>query len=188
MYETRDFKKNLKIEIDGVPYIIVDFQHISPGKGAAFTRVKIKNLITGQVLEKNIKSGDKVDVPNLENFEVQFLYKDGDFYTFMNTANYEQITLDEKILGESKNYLKENVVCQVMYFNGNPIGIDLPTFIEAVVVETEPAVKGNTVSGNVTKNAKIDTGANVAVPLFIKEGDLIKVDTRDGSYVEKINK
>lgn len=188
MYDTKEFKKNLKVEIEGIPFTIVDFQHVSPGKGAAFTRTRVKNLLTGAVLEKNIKAGDKVDVPNIVYAEVQYLFSEGTFITFMDTTNYEQVMLDASLVGESKEFLKEGVICKLMYYNDKPVGIELPNFIEATIIETEPAVKGNTVSGNVTKLAKIDSGAKVAVPMFIKEGDLVKVDTRDGSYVEKINK
>jgi len=187
MYQTNQFRKNLKIELDGTPFSIVDFQFVSPGKGGAFVRTKLKNMFNGNVIEKTFKSGDKVDKPDLETSDFQFLYIEGDHFYFMNTLNYEQTPLDASVIGDAKNFLKENIVIQVLFHNGKAIGIELPTFIEMKIAETEPGMKGDTVSG-ATKFAKTDTGATISVPLFIKEGDLVKVDTRDSSYVEKLNK
>ena len=187
MYVTNQFRKGLKIELDGVPYLIVDFQHVSPGKGGAFTRTKLKNMLNQNQIERTFKSGDKVDKANTEEREMQFLYKDGEGYNFMNTANYEQVALQESQLGDSKGYLTEGLKIAVTYFNERPIGIDLPNFIEAKIVKTEPGIRGNTVSGG-SKPAEIEAGAVVNVPLHLSEGDLIRVDTRDGTYVEKVNK
>ncbi len=187
MFQTNQFRKNLKIEVEGIPYQIVDFQHVSPGKGGAFTRTKMKNLLNGNVIEKTFKSGDKVDKPDLENREYQYLYPEGDFLVFMNSQNYEQQSIDHATIGDAKDFLKENISVQILFYNGKPIAIELPTFIEAKIKETDPGYKGDTVSG-ATKFAIIETGAKISVPLFIKEGDLVKVDTRDYTYVEKINK
>lgn len=187
MYVTNQFRKNLKIELEGVPYTIVDFQFVSPGKGSAFVRTKLKNMFNGNVIERTFKSGDKVDKPDLEQHEFQYLYKDGEHFVFMNTANYEQVLLDPGVVGDTKDFLKENINIQVLYHNGKPIGIEMPTFVELTVAETEPGFKGDTATG-ATKPAKMETGVSVNVPLHIKEGDLLKIDTRDYSYVEKVNK
>lgn len=187
MYATNEFRKGLKLEIDGIPYEIVDFQHISPGKGRAFTRTKLRNLLTQNVIERTITSGDKIDRANTEQREMAFLYKDAAGYHFMDQENYEQVALQEETLGASKDFLQENLVIKVMYFNERPIGVELPSHVVLKVIETDPAFKGDTVTGG-TKPAKLETGASVQVPFHIKEGDVIRVDTRDYSYVEKANK
>jgi elongation factor P len=187
MYVTNQFRKGLKIELEGVPFSIVDFQFVSPGKGGAFVRTKLKNMLNGNVIERTFKSGDKVDKPDLEQHEFQYLYKEGEHFVFMNQANYEQVPLDAAVLGDGKDFLKEGIVAQVLFFNGKAIGVDLPTFVELTIVETDPGFKGDTVSG-ATKPAKVETGATIYVPLHIKEGDVVKVDTRDYSYSEKVNR
>lgn len=187
MYATNQFRKGLKVEIEGVPYEIVDFQHVSPGKGRAFTRTKLKNMINQNVTEKTITSGDKLDRANTEEKDMQYLYRDAEGFHFMNQATYDQVALSEETLGSNKDFLQENLVIKVMYFNERPIGIELPTFVVLKVIETDPAFKGDTVTGG-TKPAKLEPGAVVSVPFHIKEGDVIKVDTRDYSYVEKANK
>jgi elongation factor P len=185
MVTPNQFKKGMKIEIDNEPYVIVDYQHIKMGRGGATVRTKMKSLITGNVVEKTFKSDEKIDLPNFEEKQMQFLYKDGDIYYFMDMETYEQISIDSKILGDNVLYLTENIDVDVQIFNGEVIGISLPNFIEVEVVETEPGLKGDTVSG-ATKPAKILPGAIVQVPLFINIGDVIKVDTRNGTYLERI--
>ncbi len=187
MYATNQFRKGLKVELEGVPFEIVDFQHVSPGKGRAFTRTKLKNMLNQNVIERTITSGDKLDRANTEEKEMQFLFKDAEGYHFMNNANYEQVALTEEQLGSGKDFLQENLVIKVMYFNERPIGVELPTFVILKIVTTDPAFRGDTVTGG-SKPAKLETGATVAVPFHLKEGDMIKVDTRDSSYVEKANK
>jgi len=187
MYATNQFRKGLKIEIDGIPYEIVDFQHVSPGKGRAFTRTKVRNMLNQNVTEKTITSGDKVDRANTEDKEMQYLYRDAEGFHFMNQANYDQVALSEENLGDAKDFLQENLVINVLYYNERPIGVTLPTFVALKVVETDPAFKGDTVTGG-TKPAKLETGAVIQVPFHIKEGDVLKVDTRDYSYSEKVNK
>jgi elongation factor P len=187
MYATNQFRKGLKVEIEGIPYEIVDFQHVSPGKGRAFTRTKLKNMLNQNVIERTITSGDKLDRANTEEKDMAYLYKDAAGYHFMNQANYEQVALSEEHLGAGKDYLQENLVIKVMYFNERPIGVELPTFVVLKIVETEPSFRGDTVTGG-SKPAKLETGAVVAVPFHLKEGDYIKVDTRDQKYVEKANK
>lgn len=187
MFATNQFRKGLKVEIEGVPYEIVDFQHVSPGKGRAFTRTKLKNMLNQNILERTITSGDKLDGANTEQKEMQFLYKDAEGYHFMNQANYDQVALSEEQLGTAKDFLQENLVIQVMYFNERPIAVELPTFVALKVVTTDPAFRGDTVTGG-SKPATLETGAVIQVPFHIKEGDVLKVDTRDYTYVEKANK
>lgn len=187
MYATNQFRKGLKIEIEGIPYEIVDFQHVSPGKGRAFTRTKLRNMLNSNVIERTITSGDKVDRANTEEKEMQYLYKDAEGYHFMNQATYDQLALSDETLGTAKDFLQENLVIKVMYFNERPIGVELPTFVALKVIETDPAFRGDTVTGG-SKPAKLETGAVVQVPFHIKEGDVLKIDTRDYSYVEKANK
>jgi elongation factor P len=187
MYATNEFRKGLKVEIDGVPFEIVEFQHVSPGKGRAFTRTKLRNLLNQNVIERTITSGDKLDRANTEQVEVQFLYADTQGYHFMNKENYEQFQLTEEQLGQAKDFLSENQELKVMFFNERAIGVELPSHVILQVVETDPAFKGDTVTGG-SKPAKLGPGAVVQVPFHIKEGDMIKVDTREYKYIEKANK
>lgn len=185
-YSTAQFRKNLKIEIDGEPYTIVDFQHVKPGKGGAFVRTKIKSLISGRVLDMTFRSGEKVDVPDLEEKKMSYLYRDENGYCFMDTQTYEQMTLTEDHVGDALGYLKENVEVEVLLHNGVPIGVELPMFMELEVVETDPGLKGNTASGG-SKPAKLETGVTIQVPLFISVGEVVKVDTRTGDYIERVS-
>jgi elongation factor P len=185
MYSTTDFRNGLKIEFGGEPYVIVYFQHVKPGKGGAFVRTKLKNLKTGAVLENTFRSGDKVNKPDLDEREMQFMYPSENAYHFMDTTTYEQIYLDEGHMGDAADYMIENLPVKILFFRGEPIGIDLPIFITLEIAETEPGVKGDTVSG-ATKQAKLSSGAVVQVPLFLEVGDRIKVDTRNGTYIERV--
>ncbi len=185
MYSTNQFRKGLKIEIDGEPYNITDFQHVKPGKGNAFTRTKMKNLLTGNNLEKTFKSGEKVGKPNLENKKMQFLYTEGEDKVFMDMDSYEQTPVPAENLGDSTRFLKENTQCDLLFFNGVAIDIELPTFIDFKITKTDPGVRGDTVSGS-TKPAELETGASVQVPLFVEENDVIRIDTRTGEYVERV--
>jgi elongation factor P len=187
MIETNDFKKNLKIQIDGQPYVILDFQHVKPGKGNQFTRCKLRNMITGSNLERTFKSGEKFEVPDVSGQEVQFLYKDDSGYSFMNKSSYEQFTLNDTDVGNSKDFIVENLMCNILFFNGKVIGVDVPNQVELKVTVTDPGLKGNTVSGG-SKPATLETGFIVQVPLHINEGDVLKIDTRTGEYLERINK
>ncbi|GAB4365557.1 MAG: elongation factor P [Deltaproteobacteria bacterium] len=184
MYTTTDFRNGLKIEFEGDPYTIVYFQHVKPGKGGAFVRTKLKNLRTGAVLEHTFRSGDKVNKPDLEEREMQFMYREGNAFHFMDTASYEQIYLDADHMGDAANYMIENLPVKILFFRGEPIGIDLPIFIVLTIADTEPGIRGDTVSG-ATKPATLESGAVVQVPLFLNTGDRIKVDTRTGSYIER---
>nr|WP_222435633.1 elongation factor P [Fluviispira vulneris] len=187
MYDTREFRRGLKVLINNDPWVIVDFQHVSPGKGAAFTRTKVKNLRTGQVVEQNIKSGDKLEKPDVEERNMQFLYADADGFNFMDTANYEQISLTNLEVGDTKNYLIENSVIKVVFFNGKPIGVETDTFVELKVVETAPGVRGDTATGG-SKPAILETGLVVSVPFHINEGDVLRIDTRENVYVDRVSR
>lgn len=185
MYDTSDFKKGLKVEIDGKPFEIVDFLHVKPGKGGAFVRTKLKNMLTGRVVDQTFRSGEKVDRPNLQEKQMQYLYKDGESYCLMDNETYDQIFLSKEQIGEHRLYLRENITVNVMFFNDEPIGVDLPLFVELTIAETEPGFKGDTAS-KVTKPATLETGAVIPVPIFLNAGDRVKVDTRSGNYVERI--
>jgi elongation factor P len=183
--DTSEFRNGLKIEIDGEPFVIEYFQHVKPGKGSAFVRTKIRSLLSGRVLEPTLKSGDKVGVPDIEEKDMQFLYVQGDDFYFMDTRNYEQTFLGEKVLGEAKNFLKENITVSVVFWNGKAIAVNLPNSVDLKVTECDPGVRGDTVSGAL-KPAKLETGYTVSVPLFINEGDVLKIDTREGKYLTRV--
>lgn len=186
MYETSDFKKGLKLMVEGQPYVIVDFQHVKPGKGNQFSRTKMRSLLTGQNLERTFKSGEKFEVPNVENVEMTFLYKDDNGYNFMNQNNYEQITMMEHEIGDAKNYLTENLVVVITIYNEKPVLVDVPNAVNMKVAFTEPGIKGDRVSG-ATKPATMESGLVVNVPLHINEGDILRIDTSEGAYVERVN-
>ncbi|HEX4803053.1 MAG TPA: elongation factor P [Myxococcaceae bacterium] len=183
--DTSEFRKGLKIEVDGEPFEIVEFQHVKPGKGSAFVRTSIKSLLTGRVLQPTFKSGDKVGRPDIEEKEMQYLYKQGEDYYFMDTRSYEQTFLNESVLGEQRNFLKENVNVSILFYNGKPIGVSLPNSVDLRVAKCDPGVRGDTVSGAL-KPAVLETGYQVQVPLFINEGDILKIDTRDGKYLTRV--
>jgi len=184
---TTEFRNGLKIEIDGEPFVIVEFQHVKPGKGGAFVRTKFKSLKSGNVTDKTFRAGEKVDVPELEEKTMQYLYAADKDRIFMDTASYEQVSMSEKQLGESINYLKENMEIKVLYHKGAPINIEVPMFVELEIAQTDPGVKGDTASGG-SKPATLETGAVVKVPLYMNEGDVIKVDTRTGTFIERVKK
>jgi elongation factor P len=181
---TAEFRKGLKIELEGEPYIIADFLHVKPGKGGAFVRTKLKSLVTGNVIDRTFRSGEKVQTPALEEKNMQYLYKEGQTYNFMDSDTYEQLTLSADHLGADSNFLKENIQVRILFHNGEPIGVELPFFVELTIVKTEPGVRGDTARGG-TKPATVETGAVIQVPLFLNEGDVIKIDTRTGEYIER---
>ena len=183
--DTSQFRNGLKIEIDGEPFVMTYFQHVKPGKGGAFVRTKIKNLRTGRVLERTFRSGEKVDEAEVEDKKMQFLYQDGEQLIFMDQETYDQVPFSTEQVGDAMKYLKENLDVDVVFWRGKPINIELPSFIEAEVTQCDPGLKGDTASG-ATKPATIETGAVIQVPLFIKEGEKIRVDTRSGDYVERV--
>jgi elongation factor P len=184
MYSTAEFRKGLKIEYKGEPYIIVEFQHHKPGKGGAFMRTRLKNMITGKVLEETFRSGEKVGVPDLLEREVQYIYQSEGKHHFMDQENYEELSVDDDHIGDSKRFIQEGVNIKLLFYNNQPIGVDLPIFADLRVTQTEPGVKGDTATG-ATKQATLETGAVINVPLFINEGDVLRIDTRTGDYIER---
>ncbi len=184
---TTEFRTGLKIEIDGEPYVIVDFQHVKPGKGGAFVRTKIKSLRSGNVIDRTYRAGEKLDVPELEEKTMQYLYAAAKDRVFMDTTSYEQVSLSEQQLGDSINYLKENMEIKVLYYKGAPINIEVPMFVELAIAKTDPGVRGDTASGG-SKPATLETGAVLKVPFYLNEGDVVKVDTRTGTFIERVKK
>ena len=184
--DTSQFRNGLKVEIDGEPFVMIFFQHVKPGKGGAFVRTKIKNLRTGRVLEKTFRSGEKVQEADIDERKMQYLYQDGESLVFMDNDTYDQLSLSLEQVGDSRKFLKENTDVQIVLYKGDAISIELPAFIQAQITETDPGLKGDTASG-ATKPATLETGAVVQVPLFIKEGETVRVDTRTGEYVERVN-
>ena len=185
MFESGDLKKGLKIELDGEPYVVVQFEFVKPGKGQALYKCKLKNMLTGAQFDKTFRSSEKFNKANLEEVEMEYLYSDGDQFCFMNTSTYDQEFVSEEQVGESKNLLKENTVCNVLLFEGKPIGISLPYFIDLKIIKADPWAKGDTASGD-SKPATLETGYVLNVPPFIQEGELIRIDTRTGEYVERV--
>jgi elongation factor P len=186
MYQTTDFRKGLKIELEGKPYVMLESTHVNPGKGSAFVKTRLKNLETGQVIERTFKAGvDTVDKPDVEEREMSYMYSDQTGFNFMDQNNYESIHLTQEQVGESSGYLQEGIVITILFYKGRPISLDLPNFVSLKVVETDPGLKGDTATGG-KKKAVMETGLQVNVPLFIKEGELLKIDTRSGEFVERV--
>ena len=184
MVTAGDFRNGVTFEMDGNVYSIIEFQHVKPGKGAAFVRTKIRNVISGAVTEKTFNPNDKYPTAFIERKDMEYLYNDGDLYYFMDSETYEQLPISPNVLGDNFRFVKENMVCKVLSYKGNVFGIEPPNFVELQVTETEPAVKGDTAT-NVTKPATLETGAEIKVPIFINEGEMIRVDTRTGEYMER---
>ncbi len=182
MYSTTDFRKGLKIEIDGTPFEIVDFQHFKPGKGGAMVRTKLRNILNGRIVDNTFRSGEKVERPDLETRDMQFLYRDGEDLLFMDMTTYEQLTMKAEATDGKAGFLKDGQECRVLLYRGNPLDIDIPVSLVLEVVQTEPGAKGDTVS-NVTKPATLETGLVIQVPLFVNEGNRVKVDTRTKEYL-----
>ncbi len=187
MFNASDLRKGLKIEIDGQPYTITEFEFCKPGKGTALYRCRVKNLINGSTMERTYRPVDKIGKPDLEERELMYSYQDGDTFVFSDNETFEELRIGRDKLGDKAYFLIENAECKVLLFNGQPIDITLPVFIEKKVVYTEPGARGDTAT-NVMKPAKIDNGYELNVPLFINEGDMIKIDTRTGLYAERVNK
>ena len=181
MYSTTDFRKGLKIEIDGTPFEIIEFQHFKPGKGGAMVRTKLRNILNGRVLDNTFRSGEKVERPNLESRDMQFLYHEGEQLVFMDMTTYDQMHMDAEATDGKANYLKDGQECRVLLYNEKPLDIEIPASLVLEVTETEPGAKGDTVS-NVTKPATLETGIVIQVPIFVNIGDRVKVDTRANGY------
>jgi elongation factor P len=188
MLESGDLKKGLKIIYEGSPHVISQFDFVKPGKGQALYKCRLKNMLTGSQFEKTFRSGEKIEKADLEELDMEYLYYDGDKYCFMNTNTYEQVFLTEEQIGkENTGFLKENIVCKILFFESTPIGVTLPNFIDLKIVETEPWAKGDTAT-NDTKPAKLETGETVQVPPFIGQDEMIWIDTRTGQYSERVKK
>lgn len=186
MYQTTDIRKGLKVEIDNKPYLVADFQHVNPGKGSAFVRTRLKNLETGQVLERTFKAGvDTLKRPDIEEKTMEFMYEDHEGLNFMDQITFESIHLTKDQVGDSVNFMQEGIKVEIMYFNGKPIAVELPNFVQLVVKETDPGLRGDTATGGM-KKAIMSTGVQINVPLFVKEGELLKIDTRTGEYIERV--
>lgn len=188
MVSTSDFRKGCKILFRDEPYMVVDFQHVKPGKGGAFVRTKMKNMLTGLMHEETFRSGEKFPSPDLAYHQMQFLYEQDGLYDFMDQESFEQISLNKDQVEEVLDYLKEQTIYTVLYFDERPIAVTPPLHMELMVKETPPGVKGDTAQGGATKPATLETGMVIQVPLFVNEGDLIKVDTRTGTYIERVKK
>lgn len=184
-YSTNEFKSGLKIMQDGEPCVILENEFVKPGKGQAFNRVRIRKLISGKVLEKTFKSGDSVEGADVMDMELAYLYNDGEFWHFMNNETFEQVAADNKAVGDNAKWLMEQAVCIITLWNGEPIAVTPPNFVELEIVETDPGLKGDT-AGTGGKPATLTTGAVVKVPLFVQIGEVIKVDTRSGEYVSRV--
>jgi elongation factor P len=183
--DTSQFKNGLRIELDGQPFAITYFQHVKPGKGGAFVRTKVKNLLNGKVLDRTFRAGEKVEEADVEDRTMQYLYQDGENLVFMDNTSYEQIPIPVEQVGDDVKFLKENTDVEVLFWRGKPTNVTLPAFIQAVITQCDPGLKGDTAS-NTTKPATLETGAVIQVPLFIKEGETVRVDTRTREYVERV--
>lgn len=187
MISTSEFKKGVKMELSTTPFVIIDFQHVKPGKGPAFVRTKLKNLITGKVIDRTFRSGEKVQEADIEQRSMQYLYKDGSDFILMDNETFDQIAISEETVGNDAKWMLEEALVNVLIYKGNPVTIELPAFLELIITETDPGVKGDTAQGG-SKPATLETGAIVNVPLFVGEGETIRVDTRTGDYMERVKK
>ena len=185
MISAGEFRKGITFEMNGEPHVILDFQHVKPGKGSPFVRTKYKNIITGSVVEKSFRPTEKFPQARIDRVDMSYLYNDGDLYNFMNTETYDQVALTKEQVGDSLKFVKENEVVKVCSWNGNVYAIEPPLFVELEVIETEPGFAGNTAQG-ATKPATVETGAQVMVPLFVNQGDKLKIDTRTGEYLSRV--
>ena len=187
MATTADFRNGFTFTENGELFAIIEFQHVKPGKGGAFVRTKLRNVKTKAVIERTYRSGERFEEVRLERRQFEYLYQDGEFYVFMDNETYEQIQIDSDLIGNSVQFLSENMTCGILFHDDTPIEVELPTFVELEIVHTEPGFKGNTAS-NTMKQATLSTGAVINVPLFVDIGNVVKVDTRNGNYIERVNK
>jgi elongation factor P len=181
---TAEFKKGLKIQFDGQPYTIVDFQHVKPGKGGAFVRTKLKHMRQGRVIDNTFRAGEKVELVDFEDKHMQYLYKD-DRYHFMDSETYDQISLSAEEVGDARDFLKENTDVDILFIDGSPVTVELPTFMELAIAKTDPGIRGDTASGG-SKPATLESGAVIQVPLFLNQGDIVKIDTRTAEYLSRV--
>ena len=185
--DTSQFRNGLKVELDGSPFVMTYFQHVKPGKGGAFVRTKVKNLLTGKTLERTFRSGEKLEEADVEDRNMQYLYLDGSDLVFMDTKTYDQVPIPQDVVGEGRLLLKENTEVDVLFWKGGAVNVELPAFVFLEVQKSDPGLKGDTSSG-ATKPATVETGATLQVPLFINEGDVLRIDTRTGEYTERVSK
>jgi elongation factor P len=185
MITAGDFRNGATFEYDGQIFQVVEFQHVKPGKGAAFVRTRLKNIVTGATVEKTFNPSDKMPKAHIERKDMQYLYSDGDLYYFMDVETYEQLPINKSTIGDALKLVKENMTVKILSHKGNVFGIEPPTFVELLVTETEPGFKGDTATG-ATKPATVETGAIIKVPLFVNQGDTIRIDTRTGEYMERV--
>lgn len=183
---TNEFKSGMKVEIEGQPYTIISNEFVKPGKGQSFNRVRVKHLLTGRVIEKTFKSGEKLDIADVVEVEMRLLYKEPDGAIFMDESTYDQIKIPKENIGDNEQWLLDDLMYEILIYNGNPVSVEPPTFMELRITETDPGDRGNTASGRVLKPATLETGAKIQVPIFIDEGEKVKVDTRTGEYVSRV--
>lgn len=184
---TNEFKTGMKVEVEGQPYTIVSNEFVKPGKGQAFNRVRIKHLLSGRVIEKTFKSGEKLELADVAEVEMRLLYKESDGAIFMDETTFEQIKIQKENIGDNDQWLLDDLMYEILIYNGNPVSVEPPTFMELRITETDPGDRGNTASGRVLKPATLETGAKIQVPIFISEGEKVKVDTRTGEYVSRVS-
>jgi elongation factor P len=187
MASTADIKKGLTLNLEGQIFQVTDFQHVKPGKGGAFVRTTLKNVRTGKVIDRTLNSGASIEIVRMEGRDVQFLYKDSDFYHFMDQETYEQLPLDANLIGDNDKWMKEGTICHINFLGDQPLTMEVPNFLELVITETSPGVRGDTVSGS-GKPATLETGAMVQVPFFVDQGDTIRVDTRTSAYLDRVRR
>ena len=185
MIQAGDFRNGITFELDGDVFQIIEFQHVKPGKGAAFVRTKIRNVMTGATIEKTFSPSDRMPRARIERQDMQYLYNDGGLYYFMDVETYDQLPIDASTIGDALKFVKENDVCKVLSYNGSVFGIEAPMFVELEIIATEPGFKGDTATG-ATKPATVETGAEIKVPLFVSQGDRVRIDTRTGDYMERV--
>lgn len=188
MYQTSDIRKGLKVEMDNAPWVVVEFQFVKPGKGQAFTRTKFKNMLHGNTVERNLRSGEALVPADVEDVNATYLYADAEAFHFMNTDTYEQTGVPKEVLGDQAGFLLEEMPCRILFYKNRPVSVEIPTFVELEITYCEPGSRGNTATGGAMKPATVTTGAEVMVPLFINQGEIIRIDTRDGQYVERVNR
>jgi elongation factor P len=187
MYNASDLRKGIKIELEGVPFEVVEFQFVKPGKGQAMYKCRIKNMLNGNVHDKTFREVDKIDQPDIEERELVFSYVEGDHYVFMDKKSFEQVTISAEVVGDQKYFLNEELEVSILFHNGRAIILNLPSYVEKRIAHTEPGARGDTAT-NVTKPAQLDNGYEVGVPLFINEGDVIRIDTRTGKYMDRVSR
>ncbi len=184
--DVSELKKNVKLDIDGHPWVVTEFQFVKPGKGQGLYKCKIKNMITGAVVDRTWRSGERLEAADVESRKYEYLFNDGESFTFMDSSNYEQVALQAELVGDDSQFLMDNLGVDILFYKGRPVGLTLPSHVVMEVTECEPGVKGDTATG-ATKGATMQTGYQVQVPLFIKVGDKLKIDTRNGAYIERVN-